>query len=173
MLWLFYAACMVKVIHRSYPQVRNTVDNTGQHAERQRKVIHMFALCLTCLVRWIVQPRAARVARRLAILLSLQLCISLAANSAAAIDLLNIRAYAYKVIDNSKEFKCLDYIITKESHWNYKADNPKSSAYGIGQILGETATDPYTQLAKVLRYLAHRYPSICAAQRHHVAKGWY
>lgn len=150
------------------------MDNTGQHAACQRKVIHMFALCLTRLVRWIVQPRAARVARRLAILLLLQLCISLAANSAAAVNLLDIRSYTAKIINNSKEFKCLDYIATKESNWNYLADNKRSSAFGIFQMLGERSRDPYEQLSRVLRYIDKRYSgSWCIAQRHHVSRGWY
>ena len=164
---------MVKVIHRRYTQAVKTVDNPRQHAAHKRKVIHMFAPSLTEAVRSIVQRWPSRVAKALAIVLMGVLCNSLAAMPAAAVNLLNIRSYAAKIIANPKEFRCLDYIITKESHWNSKADNPKSSAYGIGQILGETAKDPYIQLAKVLRYLENRYSSICAGKRHHVVKGWY
>ena len=150
------------------------MDNAGQHAAHERKVIHMLALSLTEAVRSIVQRWPSRAAKALAIALMGVLCNSLAARPAAAIDLLNIRSYAYKVIDNSKEFKCLDYIITKESHWNYKAANPNSSAYGIAQLLNERSKDPYEQLQRALRYVEHRYSgSWCRAKRHHLSKGWY
>lgn len=150
------------------------MDKSLRHAAHERKVIHMIDRYLTCSVRWIVQRRAARVARTLAILLLLELCISLWANPAHAIDLLNVRSYAYKIIDNSKEFKCLDYIALKESKWNSLSDNPTSTAFGIFQMLGETSRDPYVQLQRALRYVDHRYSgSWCNAKSHHVATGWY
>jgi hypothetical protein len=34
----------------------------------------------------------------------------------------------------------------KESRWNYKAKNPKSSAYGIPQILGLKELSPIKQI---------------------------
>lgn len=71
------------------------------------------------------------------------------------------------------EFSCLVELWTKESNWNYKSDNPTSSAFGIAQILNEKAKTPQEQIAKGLRYIKHRYGKPCAAwqfwQRHY----WY
>ncbi len=117
--------------------------------------------------------RAVCVARALAMMLMGVLCIVLISPTAYAVDLLNVRAYAAKAIDNPKEFKCFDYIITRESHWNPLADNPRSTAYGIGQMLGEKSKDPFTQLAKVLRYAKHRYSSMCHAMAFHIKRGWW
>ena len=36
---------------------------------------------------------------------------------------------------SEKEYKCLNTLWTKESHWNYKARNKSSGAHGIAQAL--------------------------------------
>jgi len=36
---------------------------------------------------------------------------------------------------SEKEYKCLNSLWTKESHWNYKARNKNSGAHGIAQAL--------------------------------------
>ena len=41
----------------------------------------------------------------------------------------------HKMNYNFEQFYCLDEIVYKESRWNYKAKNPKSSAYGLFQVL--------------------------------------
>ena len=61
------------------------------------------------------------------------------------------------------EFKCLTQLWTKESHWNYKADNPKSTAFGIAQMLNETAKLPHIQINKGIRYIIKRYDTPCNA----------
>ena len=86
---------------------------------------------------------------------------------------MNVKLYAQSIITNPVEFNCLDYIITNESHWNPKAHNPVSSAYGLGQLLSETDKDPYTQLFNLLRYAKHRYTSMCHAMAFHMRKGWW
>lgn len=72
------------------------------------------------------------------------------------------------------QWRCLEAIINAESHFNPKADNPTSSAYGVFQQLRLT---PGTSLADQtrlgLKYVAHRYGSPCAALRFRVANGWY
>ena len=50
-----------------------------------------------------------------------------------------------------EQFICLDEIWTRESHWNHKADNPRSTAYGIAQMLGEDSKLPYVQIDNGLR----------------------
>jgi uncharacterized protein YbdZ (MbtH family) len=94
-------------------------------------------------------------------------------NKFNSIERVSVKAYAYKALNNPKQFACMDYVITKESHWNPLAKNPYSSAFGIGQMLGEKSRDPFIQLAKVLRYAEHRYSTWCNAMAHHLKKGWY
>jgi hypothetical protein len=40
------------------------------------------------------------------------------------------------------EFYCINELWFRESRWNYKAKNPRSSAFGIPQILGLKTKDP-------------------------------
>ena len=48
----------------------------------------------------------------------------------------------HKMNYNFEQFYCLDEIVYKESRWNPKAKNPKSSAYGLFQILKTKEKDP-------------------------------
>jgi hypothetical protein len=80
----------------------------------------------------------------------------------------------HKMDYSFKEFYCLDELLHKESRWNYKAKNPKSSAFGLFQMIGNKEKDPIKQIDKGLRYIEHRYSgSACKALAHHKLKGWY
>jgi len=72
----------------------------------------------------------------------------------------------------TKQFTCLDTLWTKESHWNYKARNPRSGAHGIAQALPATKmesistdwrTNPLTQIQWGLSYIESRYQTPCKA----------
>jgi hypothetical protein len=62
-----------------------------------------------------------------------------------------------------EQWKCLRTLWTSESRFDSKANNPRSSAFGIAQLLKETSTDPAIQILKGLRYIEHRYSSPCRA----------
>ena len=71
-----------------------------------------------------------------------------------------------------KQFLCLNRLLTKESHWNYRAHNKSSGAHGIPQALpairmDDVATDwrtnPVTQIRWGLRYIEARYETPCRA----------
>jgi hypothetical protein len=80
----------------------------------------------------------------------------------------------HKMNYNFEQFYCLDEIVYKESRWNYKAKNPKSSAYGLFQVLKSKEKDPIKQIDQGLKYINHRYNGCaCTALAHHKAKGWY
>lgn len=66
---------------------------------------------------------------------------------------------------DAKQYVCLARLWGKESGWNHKADNPKSSAFGIAQLLGEKSKLPHIQINKGLRYIIHRYDNPCNAWR--------
>lgn len=78
----------------------------------------------------------------------------------------------------SSDWICLNNLWTKESHWNHKAKNKHSSAFGIAQKLNEKSKDFVTQINNGLRYIEHRYGNPCNAwafwQRQAKKKsGWY
>jgi membrane-bound lytic murein transglycosylase MltF len=80
----------------------------------------------------------------------------------------------HKMDYNFEQFYCLDEIVWKESRWNPKAKNPKSSAYGLFQILKSKEKDPIKQIDNGLKYINARYNGCaCTALAHHKAKGWY
>lgn len=57
-----------------------------------------------------------------------------------------------------KEWSALAKLWGKESAWNYRADNPHSTAYGIAQVLKTPhgSTIEY-QVRQGLKYIVHRY----------------
>ena len=83
------------------------------------------------------------------------------------------KLYAHMMVGNDKQYRCLVELWTLESHWNYKANNPKSSAYGIPQLLNMRSTNPYRQIELGLKYIVHRYNTPCKALSYHKKKGHY
>jgi len=85
-----------------------------------------------------------------------------------------LKQYTFHQLDYSfEQFYCVDELWYKESRWNYKAKNPKSSAFGIPQILGLKELNPTKQIDRGLNYIKHRYSNPCNALKHHNIKGWY
>jgi len=84
------------------------------------------------------------------------------------------KQYAFMQLNNNfTEFYCLSDLWYKESRWNYKAKNPKSSAYGIPQLLNLKSKDPIYQIDQGLKYIKHRHKTACNALAFHRKKGWY
>lgn len=71
------------------------------------------------------------------------------------------------------QYPCLVKLWKHESHWNYRAKNPNSSAFGIGQLLIETSKDPATQIRDGIRYIGYRYGSPCVAELFWENHFWY
>jgi hypothetical protein len=79
----------------------------------------------------------------------------------------------YEHWDNS-EFRALKKLWGKESAWDHTADNPKSSAYGIPQLLKLKPNTPAPeQIARGLAYIQHRYGKPSVAWAHWRKHGWY
>jgi hypothetical protein len=83
---------------------------------------------------------------------------------------------------SEKEYKCLNRLWTKESHWNYKARNKSSGAHGIPQALPASKmnvistdwrTNPVTQIRWGLRYISIRYETPCKALAKHKRSNYY
>lgn len=80
------------------------------------------------------------------------------------------------------QWTCLYKLWMRESRWSVTADNPTSSAYGIPQALpgskmsshgADWRTNPATQIAWGLDYIAGRYGSPCGAWGHSERYNWY
>ena len=71
------------------------------------------------------------------------------------------------------EWQCLLTLWTRESRFDHLADNPRSTAYGIAQRLGEDSSNPDIQILKGLRFIRKRYGTPCASLKHHKRYGWY
>jgi hypothetical protein len=89
-------------------------------------------------------------------------------NKALAISYLNALGY------NDSQIKCAVALWTRESRFDHLADNPRSTAYGIAQLLRERSGKPELQILHGVRYVEHRYRgSFCGAKRHSDRVGWY
>lgn len=81
------------------------------------------------------------------------------------------------------QWVCLDELWgNRESGWSHTATNPSSGAYGIPQALpgskmsshgADWRTNPATQIAWGLDYIAGRYGTPCGAVAHSDRVGWY
>lgn len=88
-----------------------------------------------------------------------------------------------KEILTTKSYKCLKKIIYKESRGNPSAENPDSSARGIGQLLTGTyrnlgmkhSNNEGAQLVAMLGYIGRKYGSggPCAALKFHSRHNYY
>ena len=86
----------------------------------------------------------------------------------------NLKQYTFHKLDYSfEQFYCVDELWFMESRWDYKAKNPKSSAFGIPQILGLKEKNPYKQIDRGLAYIKHRHKTPCQALTFHKKNGWY
>jgi hypothetical protein len=90
------------------------------------------------------------------------------------------KSYAKAVISaqyetwGASEFRALKKLWGKESAWDHTADNPKSTAFGIPQILGMKPNTPAPeQIARGLEYIQHRYGKPSIAWAHWRKNGWY
>lgn len=92
---------------------------------------------------------------------------------------MNLKLYAYNKFKTWDQFSCYNYLIFKESSWNYKARN--NSHFGLGQMKNRIVLKltPREQIDLHLKYVGHRYgyvnsePNACLAAEHFDKKGWH
>lgn len=95
-----------------------------------------------------------------------------------------IRSLAQNVANfmgwGSDQFSAWDALINAESGWRPTAQNPTSTAYGLGQFLNSTwgpygpkTSDPNLQLQYMARYIKGRYGDPIHALIEHNRKHWY
>ena len=163
----------------SYPQELSTgTTNLWTTRRRYAQVIHILASNLTKALASIlaVEP-LMRIARMRSLVLVGGLLLFVNSPNAVAVntarDVNNYKLYAHIKLHNATEYRCLELLWDKESRWNPRADNPKSTAYGIPQLLKLKARDPYTQIDLGLKYIKHRYLTPCKALDFHKRTGHY
>ncbi len=85
---------------------------------------------------------------------------------------MNLKLYAYNLL-SWDEFQCFNWLIHKESRWDYKAR--LGSHYGLGQMRSTWYRDlsPYAQIRASIKYIEHRYGDSCKALHHFETKGWH
>jgi hypothetical protein len=163
----------------SYPQELSTGTlKLWRTRSKYAQVIHIFATYLTIGVRsTLADEPLRRIARRRSLVLLAGLLLFVNSPTAIAVstarDVNNYKLYAHIKLHNSKEYRCLELLWDKESRWDPRADNPKSTAYGIPQLLKLKAKDPYIQIDLGLKYITHRYLTPCKALAHHKRTGHY
>jgi len=85
----------------------------------------------------------------------------------------NYKLYAHMKVVSAKQYRCLELLWNSESRWDPRAANPKSSAFGIPQMLRLKVLDPYRQIDLGLKYIAHKHRTPCRALAFHQSRGWY
>ena len=83
------------------------------------------------------------------------------------------KLYSHIKLTNHKQYLCLEKLWYLESKWNPLADNKRSSAYGIPQLLKLKTNDPYKQIDAGLIYISKRYSNPCKALAFHLKHGYY
>jgi hypothetical protein len=166
-------------MRNSYPQALYTrVNNLYTTRRKYARFIHIFVMYLTIGVRsQLVGEPLRRIARKRCLVLLAGLLLFTGVNQASAIntprDINNYKLYAHMKVVSAKEYRCLELLWMRESRWDPRADNPKSSAYGIPQLLKLKVLDPYLQIDLGLKYIKHRHLTPCKAWAHHLKTGHY
>ena len=165
----------------SYPQKLST---GGVDKSTHRPDQHLYPYLLTPAVRWLgaAGPERRRPSKRnllvakLCLLISALLIINTQEAKAYNPSIEAYKLYAHMMVGSDKQYRCLVELWDRESHWNPKADNPKSSAYGIPQLLKMKSTNPYRQIELGIKYLNHNKlykGDICKALARHKRVGHY
>lgn len=95
------------------------------------------------------------------------------------------QAYARKLFPRfgwgMSQWPPFNAIVMQESGWNPRAQNPTSTAYGIGQFLDSTwatvgatkTSNPYAQIWDMEKYIKQRYGDPAAAEAYHLRNNSY
>lgn len=106
------------------------------------------------------------------LILTALIAITVIVNATPSQANMNLKLYAYNLL-SWQEFQCFNWLIYKESRWNYKAKN--GSHYGLGQMRSTWYRDlsPQGQIKASIKYIHHRYGDSCKALHHLETKGFH
>jgi hypothetical protein len=138
----------------SYPQELSTgTNNCGNTPNSTLKVASYLTMPVASTLAG--EP-LRRVARRRSLVLTAVLCvIGITPAYGYNPNVESYKLYAHMKLLDDKAYRCLVTLWRLESNWNPKAKNPKSSAFGIPQLLKMTETNPYKQIDLGLKYITH------------------
>ena len=103
-----------------------------------------------------------------------QLAFTTNAYATTNTDIDKYKIYIHLKVITYKEYDCINKLWTKENRlWDPYAKNPKSSAFGIPQLLKMTELNPFVQMDLGYKYIMHRHKSACNALAFHNRKGYY
>ena len=159
----------------SYPQKLSTrVNRLWDTLKHTLNVASYLTYGLRSILAGEPLPRIAR-RRSLVLLAGLLLFSNMPASQAISTqrDKENYKLYAHIKLLNAKQYRCLEILWMRESRWDPRADNPKSSAFGIPQMLKMKELDPFKQIDLGLKYIAHKHSTPCRALHFHNQRGWY
>ena len=162
-------------MRNSYPQELYTgVKNLWDTLKSTLKIDTYLTRGLRSILAGEPLPRIAR-RRSLVLLAGLLLFSNMPASQAISTqrDKENYKLYAHIKLINAKQYRCLEILWNRESRWDPRADNPKSSAFGIPQMLKMKELDPFKQIDLGLKYISHKHRTPCKALAFHNKKGWY
>jgi hypothetical protein len=159
----------------SYPQMLSTgVNNLWDTLKATLKIDRYLTLSLRSILAG--EP-LRRIARRRCLVLLAGLLLFTNMPNASAIntprDINNYKLYTHMKLLDAKQYRCVELLWNRESRWDPRADNPKSSAYGIPQLLKLKELDPYKQIDRGLKYIKHRHSTPCQAWAYHLKTGHY
>ncbi len=162
-------------MRNSYPQRLYTgVNNLWDTLKATLKIDRYLTLSLRSILAG--EP-LRRIARRRSLVLLAGLLLFTNMPNAAAIntprDINNYKLYTHMKLLDAKQYRCVELLWNRESRWDPRADNPKSSAYGIPQLLKLKELDPYKQIDRGLKYIKHRHSTPCQAWAYHLKTGHY
>jgi hypothetical protein len=159
----------------SYPQeLCTSVNSLWDTLKNTLKIDRYLTKGLRSILAGEPLPRIAR-RRSLVLLAGLLLFSNMPASQAISThrDKENYKLYAHIKLLNAKQYRCLELLWNRESRWDPRADNPKSSAYGIPQLLKMKELDPFKQIDLGLKYISKRHSTPCKALDYHNRKGHY
>jgi hypothetical protein len=162
-------------MRNSYPQELSTcVKRLWDTLNDTLKIDRYLTMRLRSILAGEPLPRIAR-RRSLVLLAGLLLFSNMPASQAISTqrDKENYKLYAHIKLLNAKQYRCLEILWMRESKWDPRADNPKSSAYGIPQLLKMKEIDPFKQIDLGLKYISHKHRTPCRALHFHNERGWY
>jgi hypothetical protein len=95
-----------------------------------------------------------------------------------------IKKFAYNQVRlrwDESHWESFDLLIQAESSWRPTAQNPKSTAFGLGQFLNSTwgivgytkSEDPEIQIMATIEYVSKRYGDPKDAWKFHLKNRWY
>ena len=162
-------------MRNSYPQKLYTSVNSLWDT---LKITLMLDRYLTLSIRSMLAGEPLpRIARGLCLVLLAALFVFSNTSNAIAVnttkDKDNYKLYAHMKVVSAKQYRCLELLWNSESRWDPRASNPKSSAYGIPQMLRLKVLDPYRQIDLGLKYIKHKHQTPCRALAFHQSRGWY